>query len=197
MSWRDDARLMEAEADAAKQLGLTPRHISRLVDAFERDGPVALVSKRRGRRSNHAYETVKVLTVVGGQAQRIHHQAVRNALIHAWLGHLEKENRARFQSPNEYSHNLICHQRSDQVGIDWPQDCASISIATTRCTTASPTPKSSSCASCTVLVTCGLPPESLMVRRRRSRGGARSQRRRSSTLGTHLGRRRASTTPFP
>jgi len=46
-------------------------------------------------------------------------------------------------------------------------------------------------------VTCGLPPESLMVRRRRSRGGARSQRRRTSILGAHLGRRRASTTPFP
>ena len=48
-----DRRL--SQVDAAKQLGLTPRHISRLVDAFERDGPTALVSKRRGRRSNHAY----------------------------------------------------------------------------------------------------------------------------------------------
>jgi transposase len=47
-----DRRL--SQVDAAKQLGLTPRHISRLVNAFERDGPAALVSKRRGRRSNHA-----------------------------------------------------------------------------------------------------------------------------------------------
>jgi hypothetical protein len=37
-----DRRLLQV--DAAKQLGLTPRHISRLVDACERDGPVALVS---------------------------------------------------------------------------------------------------------------------------------------------------------
>jgi CRP-like cAMP-binding protein len=42
-----DRRL--SRVDAAKLLGLTLRHISRLVDAFERDGPVALVSKRRGR----------------------------------------------------------------------------------------------------------------------------------------------------
>jgi hypothetical protein len=47
-----------SHVDAAKQLGLTPRHISRLVNAFERDGPAALVSKRRGRRSNHAYADV-------------------------------------------------------------------------------------------------------------------------------------------
>jgi transposase len=48
-----DRRL--SQVDAAEQLGLTPRHISRLVNAFERDGPAALVSKRRGRRSNHAW----------------------------------------------------------------------------------------------------------------------------------------------
>ena len=47
-----DRRL--SQSDAAKQLGLTQRHISRLLNAFERDGPAALVSKRRGRRSNHA-----------------------------------------------------------------------------------------------------------------------------------------------
>jgi transposase len=53
-----DRRL--SQSDAAKQFGLTQRHISRLLNTFERDGPAALVSKRRGRRSNHAYaEAVK------------------------------------------------------------------------------------------------------------------------------------------
>ena len=58
-----DARL--SRVDAAKQLGLIPRHISRLVDAFERDGPAALVSKRRGRRSNHAYADAVKTRVLG------------------------------------------------------------------------------------------------------------------------------------
>ncbi|MEA1053531.1 helix-turn-helix domain-containing protein [Lamprobacter modestohalophilus] len=50
-----------SQADAAKQLGLTPRHVSRLVNVFERNGVAALVSKRRGCRSNHAYaDAVKV-----------------------------------------------------------------------------------------------------------------------------------------
>ncbi len=40
------------QVDAAKQLGITPRHVSRLLKAFERDGARALVSKRRGRKSN-------------------------------------------------------------------------------------------------------------------------------------------------
>jgi transposase len=48
-----DRRL--SQVDAAKPLGLTPRHISRLLHAFERDGPAALASKRRGHRSNHAH----------------------------------------------------------------------------------------------------------------------------------------------
>jgi len=58
-----DARL--SRVDAAKQLGLTPRHISRLVNAFERDGATALVSKRRGRRSNHAYADAVKTRVLG------------------------------------------------------------------------------------------------------------------------------------
>jgi len=43
------------QVDAAKQLGLTSRHIGRLVNAFGRDGPAALVSQRRGLPSNHAH----------------------------------------------------------------------------------------------------------------------------------------------
>ena len=58
-----DRRL--SQVDAAKQLGLTPRHVSRLVNAFERDGPTALVSKRRGRRSNHAYGDAVKTWVLG------------------------------------------------------------------------------------------------------------------------------------
>ncbi len=40
--------------ERVRERRLSPRHISRLVNAFERDGPAALVSKRRGRRSNHS-----------------------------------------------------------------------------------------------------------------------------------------------
>jgi transposase len=58
-----DRRL--SQVDAAKQLGLTPRHISRLVNAFDRDGPAALVSKRRGRRSNLAYADAVKTWVLG------------------------------------------------------------------------------------------------------------------------------------
>ena len=58
-----DRRL--SQVDAAKQLGLTPRHISRLLNAFERDGPLALVSKRRGGRSNHAYADAVKSWVLG------------------------------------------------------------------------------------------------------------------------------------
>ena len=54
-----------SQVDAAKQLGLTARHISRLLKAFERDGPAALVSKRRGRRSNHAYADAVKTWIIG------------------------------------------------------------------------------------------------------------------------------------
>lgn len=49
----DDGRLTQVEA--ARQLGVTPRQVHRLRKAFEREGPRALVSKRRGRSSNRAY----------------------------------------------------------------------------------------------------------------------------------------------
>ena len=45
---------------ASQQLGITPRHLRRLLAAYGRDGAVALVSKKRGKRSNRAYaEAVK------------------------------------------------------------------------------------------------------------------------------------------
>lgn len=41
--------------DAAQQLGLTNRHVGRLVRAYRNNGPDGLVSKRRGKRSNRAF----------------------------------------------------------------------------------------------------------------------------------------------
>ena len=38
---------------AAQVLGITARQVRRLCDAYEREGAAALVSKRRGRPSNH------------------------------------------------------------------------------------------------------------------------------------------------
>ena len=50
---------------ASQQLGITPRHLRRLLAAYQRDGAVALVSKKRGKRSNRAYtDAVKTITRV-------------------------------------------------------------------------------------------------------------------------------------
>jgi transposase len=54
-----------SQVDAAKQLGIAPRHVSRLLKAFERGGPGALVSKRRGRKSNHAYADAVKTWIIG------------------------------------------------------------------------------------------------------------------------------------
>jgi transposase len=54
-----------SQVDAAKQLGISPRHVSRPLKAFERDGVRALVSKRRGRKSNHAYADAVKNWVIG------------------------------------------------------------------------------------------------------------------------------------
>ena len=40
------------QLEAARMLGLTSRQVRRLRRAYERDGPVGLVSKHRGRPSN-------------------------------------------------------------------------------------------------------------------------------------------------
>lgn len=42
---------------AAEQLGISVRHLKRLKRAFKRGGAKALVSKQRGRRSNHQLDT--------------------------------------------------------------------------------------------------------------------------------------------
>lgn len=39
--------------EAARQLGVSVRHVKRLVQAYRQDGPAGLVSKRRSRPSNH------------------------------------------------------------------------------------------------------------------------------------------------
>jgi hypothetical protein len=39
---------------ASKQLGITSRHLRRLIAAYRRDGTPALVSKKRGKRTNRA-----------------------------------------------------------------------------------------------------------------------------------------------
>lgn len=44
-----------SRADAAERLGISPRHMGRLVKAYREQGAVALISKKRGKRSNRAY----------------------------------------------------------------------------------------------------------------------------------------------
>ena len=44
-----------SRSDGALQLGITPRHMSRLVAAYKAHGKQALVSKQRGTKSNNAY----------------------------------------------------------------------------------------------------------------------------------------------
>jgi transposase len=58
----DKGRLTQVEA--SKRLGVTPRHLRRLMRDFDNDGAQALVSKKRGKRSNRAYaDTVKARIV--------------------------------------------------------------------------------------------------------------------------------------
>ena len=57
-----EGRLTQVED--GKQLGITPRHLRRLLGAYQRDGAQALISKKRGRRSNRAYaDAVKTLVI--------------------------------------------------------------------------------------------------------------------------------------
>ncbi|WP_299011984.1 helix-turn-helix domain-containing protein, partial [uncultured Shewanella sp.] len=52
---------------AASMLGLTRRHIQRLVNQFRQNGEVGLVSKRRGQPSNRRFSSEfrnQVLTLV-------------------------------------------------------------------------------------------------------------------------------------
>jgi Winged helix-turn helix len=47
-----------SQIDAAKTLGLSVRQIQRLCEAFKKGGIVALVSRKRGKRSNHQLQGV-------------------------------------------------------------------------------------------------------------------------------------------
>jgi transposase len=49
-----DARTLK-QKHAATMLGLTTRQIRNTIKDYKKDGPIALVSKRRGRKSNRAY----------------------------------------------------------------------------------------------------------------------------------------------
>lgn len=49
-----DSRTLK-QKQAAVMLGITTRQIRSNLKAYKRDGPIALVSKRRGKRSNRAY----------------------------------------------------------------------------------------------------------------------------------------------
>ncbi len=50
----DDKQMQQQ--DAATMLGISKRQVKRLLRAYRRDGPKGLVSKRRGRASNHQLE---------------------------------------------------------------------------------------------------------------------------------------------
>jgi len=47
-----------SQIDAAKTLGLSVRQIQRLCEAFKKGGIAALVSRKRGKRSNHQLQAV-------------------------------------------------------------------------------------------------------------------------------------------
>ena len=57
-----DKRLRQTEA--AKILGVSPRQIKRMVKAYRENGAKGLVSKRRGRKSNHRLKDDVVQKVI-------------------------------------------------------------------------------------------------------------------------------------
>ena len=60
------------QVEASKQLGITPRHLRRLIGCFRRHGAAALVSKKRGMHSNHAYPDTVKSAVIALIQQRYH-----------------------------------------------------------------------------------------------------------------------------
>lgn len=57
-----EGRLTQVEASL--QLGITPRHLCRLIRAFGSAGAAALVSRKRGKRSNRAYADARKTWIV-------------------------------------------------------------------------------------------------------------------------------------
>ena len=70
-----------SQVDADKQLGITSRHVSRLLKAFEHDGPAALVSKHRGRKSNHAYSDAVKTWVIRLIREHFHRPRYRRGCL--------------------------------------------------------------------------------------------------------------------
>jgi len=52
------------QVEAGKQLGVTARHLRRLIRSYQSDGAKALISKKRGKRSNRAYAAAVKARVV-------------------------------------------------------------------------------------------------------------------------------------
>ena len=46
-----------SQVEAGKQLGVTPRHLRRMIKLYRRDGAAGLVSKMRGKRNKNAPAT--------------------------------------------------------------------------------------------------------------------------------------------
>jgi len=76
--------------DAALQLGLSARQVTRLVQNYERDGADGLVSKKRGKRSNRAFTEeykAQVLSIVRndyadfGPTLVVEHLAERHGMV--------------------------------------------------------------------------------------------------------------------
>ena len=61
-----------SQVEAGKQLGVTPRHLRRMIERYCRDGAAGLVSKKRGKRSNNAYSGAVKNAVIALVRQRYH-----------------------------------------------------------------------------------------------------------------------------
>ena len=61
-----------SQVEAGKQLGVTPRHLRRMIERYCQDGASGLVSKKRGKRSNNAYPSAVKNAVIALVRQRYH-----------------------------------------------------------------------------------------------------------------------------
>jgi len=70
IEWVIEKRLSQVEA--SKHLGVTPRHLRRMIERYRRDGAAGLVSKKRGKRGNRAYPDAVKNAVIALVRQRYH-----------------------------------------------------------------------------------------------------------------------------
>jgi transposase len=61
-----------SQVEAAKQLGVTPRQVRRLIKCYRREGAAGLVSKKRGMRGNRSYPAATKSAVIALVRQRYH-----------------------------------------------------------------------------------------------------------------------------